>query len=210
MAVSLAHDCPHCLTKRIGFRFVGQAFEPSSPTRRVVFFLCNKCGEPLAVTCFLLEGVPELDKADGDLVGFTYSCFYYPKEFQSKVPKYLPQLINRAFEQADIAIHQGSWEAAVAMDRRALELATKEKAPDQSGLKLYKRIEFLAAEGKLTPSLKDWAHSVRAVGNDAVHDEDELSEDEAHQAHELTRFILTYLYTLPEQVRLAQERRDQG
>lgn len=92
------------------------------------------------------------------------------------------------------------------MDRRALEIATKGMAPEHASLTLYKRIEKLAEGGKLTESLKDWAHDLRLVGNDAVHEIDGVEEQEATQAHELTRFILIYLYTLPAQV--AQARAD--
>lgn len=96
------------------------------------------------------------------------------------------------------------------MDRRALEIATKEMAPEHAGLSLYKRIEKLAESGRLTESLKDWAHSLRAVDNEALHDIDGVDENEASQAHELTRFILTYLYTLPEQVKRARAARENG
>src|SRR5690606_25699971 len=108
------------------------------------------------------------------------------------------------------AIKRQHWEAAGAMDRRALEIATKEMAPDHAALTLYKRIEKLAEIGKLTESLKDWAHDLRLVGNGAVHEIEGLEEAEAIQAHELTRFILIYLYTLPAQVAQARADRENG
>lgn len=94
------------------------------------------------------------------------------------------------------------------MDRRALEISTKEMAPEHVDLSLYKRIEKLAEAGKLTPSLKEWAHDLRIVGNGALHEIDGLTEDEATQTHELARFILTYLYTLPAQVEEARKARE--
>ncbi|MBP6018779.1 MAG: DUF4145 domain-containing protein [Burkholderiaceae bacterium] len=112
--------------------------------------------------------------------------------------------------QAEDTIKRKHWEAATAMDRRALEIATKEMAPEHADLTLYKRIEKLAESGQLTESLKDWAHDLRAVGNEALHDVEGIGEDEATQAHELTRFILTYLYTLPKQVEQARAARESG
>lgn len=96
------------------------------------------------------------------------------------------------------------------MDRRALEISTKEMAPEHAALTLYQRIEKLAGAGKLTPSLKEWAHDLRIVGNDALHEIDGLTETEAKQAHELARFVLTYLYTLPAQVAEARQARENG
>jgi hypothetical protein len=72
---------------------------------------------------------------------------------------------------------------------------------------LAARIDALAAEGLLTPNLKDWAHSLRFLGNDAVHEVDGIPEEEAVQGYELARFTLTYVYTLPTQVATAREMR---
>ena len=94
------------------------------------------------------------------------------------------------------------------MDRRALEIATKEIAPTHAKLGLYQRIEKLAAERLLTESLKEWAHGLRLIGNDAVHEIDGITQDEATQTHMLTRFILIYLYTLPAQVAEARKARE--
>ena len=91
------------------------------------------------------------------------------------------------------------------MDRRALEIGTKLIAPDLAGLKLNQRINELATKNLITPALKDWAHGLRIVGNEALHDMEGVTIDEAKQAHELTRFMLIYLFTLPEQVRLSKE-----
>lgn len=93
------------------------------------------------------------------------------------------------------------------MDRRALELTTKNLAPELAGKTLAARINALADAGKLTADLKEWAHSLRFLGNDAVHEEEGISEEEAIQGHELTRFILTYVYTLPTQVAAARQMR---
>jgi hypothetical protein len=120
----------------------------------------------------------------------------------------LPPAVANAFRQAGDTIRRdGFAESAVAMDRRALELATKSIAPDLAGETLYRRIELLAGRHLLTPALADWAHALRTLGNDALHEEDGVTHDEARQTHELTRYILIYLFTLPEQVRASREAR---
>lgn len=189
---------------------MGQTQVPRKAGHWCAFFLCNGCHGPLSVAFQFAISTADPQRQMGDLRQVAHSLIFFPNAAQSFIPQHLPGGVARAFEQADVSILQNSWDAAGAMDRRALELATADKAPEQRDQTLYKRIEFLANEGRITPSLKDWAHNLRVVGNNAVHDEDGLTEDDARQAHELTRFILTYLYTLPEQVRLAQELREQG
>lgn len=133
-----------------------------------------------------------------------------PKSVPLQAPEYCPDSVASAFIQAEAAIKGRHWESAAAMDRRALEIATKEMAPEHGKLNLYQRIEKLAEAKKLTDSLKEWAHDLRIVGNDAVHEIDGVEEKEAIQAHELTRFILIYLYTLPAQVEHARAERQNG
>ena len=128
-----------------------------------------------------------------------------PERPAASCPPYCSADVSRAFIQAEENISRGNAEAAASMDRRALEIGTKLIAPDLAGLKLNQRINELATKNLITPALKDWAHGLRIVGNEALHDMEGVTIDEAKQAHELTRFMLIYLFTLPEQVRLSKE-----
>lgn len=83
--------------------------------------------------------------------------------------------------------------------RRALELALKDKAPELTGT-FYRRIEAMAADGRLTEAVATWAHSVRELGNEAAHDEPEPSEDDISDLAAFTRVVLEYLYTMPAKV----------
>ncbi|MCO7642546.1 DUF4145 domain-containing protein [Pseudomonas sp. S 311-6] len=96
------------------------------------------------------------------------------------------------------------------MLRRCMEVALKQFAPDVDAWKLEKRIDKLAAENRITPALQEWAHELRLDGNEALHGTGEASEELARRMERLTHFLLIYLYTLPEQVRLAREQREQG
>ena len=68
----------------------------------------------------------------------------------------------------------------------------------------------MAAEHRITPELKTWAHELRLDGNDAMHGEEEATQQMVDQMHEFCKFLLIYLYTLPAQVKAAQARRDAG
>lgn len=87
---------------------------------------------------------------------------------------------------------------------RALEVALKDKFPSMTG-KLYTRIEKLALEHTITNELKDWAHNIRVLRNDALHEVSELERDQLAALRLFTITLLEYLYTMPEQVRLARE-----
>lgn len=125
-----------------------------------------------------------------------------PKAQPIDIPKHLPATVAKAFKEGCDIIKMAPNSACAAF-RRALELALKDLSPDIDAWKLEKRIDRMAAEGKLTPALKEWAHQLRLDGNVAVH-EDDATLDEAKQIESLTRFVLMYLFTLPESVRLAR------
>ncbi|RQZ18378.1 DUF4145 domain-containing protein [Burkholderia sp. Bp9031] len=88
------------------------------------------------------------------------------------------------------------------MFRRCLEIALKKYTPEIEAWKLEKRIDKLATEGKITKDIQAWAHRVRLDGNDALHEEEEFTKESAGELMEFTRLLLTYLYTLPEKIRL--------
>ena len=210
--ITLSHDCPHCDTRLAGFTLVGESKVPGKKEEWHAFLRCNVCHGPLAVTLLNAAYTTKLADQSGNLAsGKNFSRLrFFPLRQPSSAPAHIPESVSRAFIQAEDAIKRQHWEAAGAMDRRALEIATKEMAPEHAGLSLYARIEKLAKAGKLTESLKDWAHDLRLFGNDALHEIEGVSRNEATQAHELTRFTLTYLYTLPKQVELARVERENG
>jgi hypothetical protein len=210
MAISHAQTCPHCGTVNVGFTFTGEAQIPGfNGLGWHTYFMCNTCTKPLVVL-ITSAGSARPSTRDGDLKlmaglsGLKIESVY-PVPRAPNTPAHCPPKVAQAFNEAESAIHVGNLDSAIAMDRRALELATKLLAPEKADDSLYRRIEHLAKEFKLTPALQEWAHSLRLVGNQAVHEIDGVSKAEAMQAHELTRYILIYLFTLPTQVQLARE-----
>jgi len=67
------------------------------------------------------------------------------------------------------------------------------------------QIEELANEGVITSELKEWAHVVRWVGNDAAHpDSLEVTEEDAEDILKLAEQFLHVLYVTPA---IARERK---
>ncbi len=82
------------------------------------------------------------------------------------------------------------------MFRKALDTGLKAKFPDIKGT-LFERIDEAARQNKLTPSLAEWAHQIRLDGNDAAHDEEPFSKEDAERLQTFTELVLLYLFTLP-------------
>jgi hypothetical protein len=177
------------------------------------FFTCPACRRPLAlafnsgtpvarggsiptVKAALLTGSWSRTLSEA---GYTVSNVW-PRLEQTAAPDAVPASVSRNFIQADEARKRDHREAAGMAYRRALELALKDRGPELSG-PLQKRIDKLAATGKLTPDLATWAHSVRLLGNEATHDEPEPSEEDIDDLGAFTRVVLEYLYTMPAKVK---------
>ncbi|MBV7482504.1 DUF4145 domain-containing protein [Bordetella sp. BOR01] len=208
MSLTLMLNCPHCHANNAAFTLKAQSQRPNSRETWNTLFTCNTCLEAVVATIYTNGYDPA--EMDGSLRPGTplHGCFLislYPEPRPTNSPENCPEPVQKAFIQADEALKRKHWDSAVAMDRRALELATKTMAPEHSNLTLYKRIEELAKLHKITPDLQAWAHDLRVVGNDALHEIDGVDEKEATQAHELTRYMLLYLFTLPTMVAAAKE-----
>lgn len=134
----------------------------------------------------------------------------WPQPSVIDAPAHLPDKVLRAYMDAANARRVELWNPACGAYRRCMELALKAFAPDVEAWKIEKRIDKLAAEHRITPDLKTWAHELRLDGNEAVHGDEDATQEITDQMHHLTYFLLTYLYTLPKQVEAARTRRTEG
>ena len=93
------------------------------------------------------------------------------------------------------------------MFRKSLDVALKKVHPEGKGT-LEKRINLLPDALGITPAMKAWAHNIRDLGNDAAHEEEPFTEDEAKALQSFSELFLTYVFTLPgmiEERKLAKE-----
>ncbi len=107
----------------------------------------------------------------------------------------MPDNVSRFFKQGLDGLG-GNYDSAGAMFRKALDVGLKEKFPELKGV-LFNRIEKAVKAGNLTTDFGDWAHHIRLEGNDAVHDNDPYTEEEARDLHVFTDLVMRYLFTLP-------------
>ncbi len=129
----------------------------------------------------------------------------YPNVAEPQCPADVPDNVRNAYLSGlDNLGRTNGANAAAMMFRRAIELAVKRINPDApKGDNLKKRIAGLPPD-IATPAMKDWAQHIRLDGNDAAHDEDEYSEDDAKTLHIFAEMFLTYAFTLPEMLKRAR------
>lgn len=207
---ALALDCPHCDVKKSSFAIAAARSEPLQPANWSVLANCTACQLPIVMILVCVSSSNrDPMQFPGDLgasnSGFVMTAMF-PKLVAIDMPTNVPEGVAKAFKQAAESRRAGHLDAAAAMYRKAMELGLKVLSPDIAAWKIEKRIDKMAAEGLITKDLQDWAHELRLDGNDVLH-EDEATSEMIDQMHSLCKFLLTYLYTLPEQVKAARERR---
>jgi len=122
-------------------------------------------------------------------------------------PDDVPPNVARFYEQGLENLAQKRWDAAGAMFRKSLDVASKIIAADSKHLTLFARINKLHESGLITEAMKDWSHEIRLEGNNAVHDEEPESAEDAEATHKFTEAFLTYVFTLPAMVTANRARR---
>jgi hypothetical protein len=89
-----------------------------------------------------------------------------------------------------------NFDAAGTMFGKALDTGLKRLHPDGKGT-LERRIDNLPDLLGITPAMKEWAHQIRRLRNDAAHEEEPFSPEETATLQSFTEVFLTYAFTLP-------------
>ena len=118
-----------------------------------------------------------------------------------KFPEHWPADVGRYWLQAKRSLEGKNFDAAALMARSALQIVLRKH--NAKGSNLNQEIDDLADQGLLPPIMKDWAHTVRLVGNDSAHPKPDENGPSSRDAQELVRFLdflLEYLYDLPKRI----------
>lgn len=209
--------CPHCNADNMTFNVRADYEHKQQGKQRSALAFCAQCDMPVVVKAewTAKSYVPSdwrLHQMEGNLLNASDLKVHgiWPPQPVVDAPQHLPEKVLRSYMDAANARKARLWNPACGAYRRCMELALKAFAPDVEAWKIEKRIDKLAAEHRITPDLKAWAHELRLDGNEAVHGDEDATQEITDQMHHLTYFLLTYLYTLPKQVETARERRAEG
>lgn len=129
-------------------------------------------------------------------------------------PEFVPEPIANAFHEGATAVVTKCPNAAGAMFRLAVDLTTRPLLPaeDAEGLNkkvrrdLGLRLPWLFENGLLPKELEDLSHCIREDGNDGAH-AGTLTKEDALDLQDFTVELLERIFTEPERLRLAAERR---
>lgn len=193
----IKRHCPYCRTTDVAFSAVYEW--PAHSGEKRALFRCGSCHEGVIWHYLFPNSVLQyggnLDKAN-IIFG---KC--WPETPSGSAPDDTPAVVANFFEQGTSSLSFGNFDAAGMMFRKALETATKLLDSELSKKPLVKRIDHLAGIGKLTSELAEWAHEVRVGGNDAAHDDDPFTREDADDLRNFIEYFLRYAFTLPSAVK---------
>ena len=136
----------------------------------------------------------------------------------SSPPQYLPPNVETAFKEGTACLAIGCFNASGAMFRLAIDLATKHLLPETDGTtggpnrqqrkQLHERLIYLFGNGYLPDDLRELAECVKDDGNDGAHD-GTLGKADAEDLLDFATQLFERMFTEPEKLRLAKQRRDE-
>ena len=181
-------DCPHCGVKSVAFTVEKSVTFTVGPRKFSDRFVqCGHCGRGV----LLMHD----DASAGDYV-------VAPSLPDTAAPAHAPDNVARYFVQGMENLTR-NFDAAGMMFRKALDTALTAKFPNIKG-RLVDRIDEAAKQGAMTKNMADWAHQIRRLGNEAAHEEEPFSRQDAEELRSFTDLLLRYLFTLPGMLQAAQ------
>ena len=221
----LVSNCPRCNAQEITFDFVSQVLvgeKASWQTLHEAFCICRRCRKSTVFSLELqrpdLSGSPrsgEIWKQPISLnAHFDVTGFVSLKDGAAKPsPDHLPVTVKAAYDEASRCVAINCYNAAAAMFRLALDLASNpllpedtSKPPPKVRRDLGLRLAWLFDEGTLPGDLMDLSICVREDGNDGVH-RGNVSKSDAEDLQDFSFALLDRLYSEPARLRAAKERR---
>ncbi len=120
----------------------------------------------------------------------------YPNPQPKPINDKIPEFIKSDLKETLTCFCVGSYRATAILCRRILQVICLDKGTKDATLE--KQIDELFEMRIITQDIKDWAHSVRWVGNNAAHpsvkDDITIEKDDANDILELVEQIIHILY----------------
>ena len=223
----LVANCPRCGATKITFDLrsshsIGLKYNWQS--WQDAFCVCRHCHQ---TTVFILSQIDITTRdyiRERGLTGieasvnnyFKVEGFVSLKDFsQKKPPEHVPPNIKAAFEEGSTCMAVNCFNAGATMFRLCIDHSTKSLLPEQdtAGLNrqirrsLGHRLKWLLDNKLLPEALRELSTCIKEDGNDGAH-EGTLNKQDADDILDFTCVLLERLYTEPERLRLAQQRRE--
>lgn len=165
-----------------------------------VFASCAACRDMVIGILMVVSATQHSPKTvSANIEGRGYAVTgMWPERRSALAPPFTPKSVESRFLDGEFNFASGRWNAAVGLYRATLDLATK--ALDAKGDTFFERLKWLAEQHRVTPDIKDWADHVRVDGNEALHDPDEFSKEDAEPLRHFTEMFLRYVFEMPGRV----------
>ena len=220
----LVADCPRCGARKMTFDVTrGHHYRTDYEWQRwfEAFSICRNCGRS---TIFILGqhrhddtlGQVALEKLQPCVNDFLEVRGFVNLANTASVepPEHLPEPIEAAFREGATALAVNCYNAAGTMFRLCVDFATHPKLPEEEvpGLNsktrrdLGLRLPWLFDNKLLPEELRELSICIKDDGNDGAH-AGTLQKADAEDLLDFTVALLERIYTEPERLRIAKERR---
>jgi len=214
---TLTRNCPHCAARPAMFNIYrsDKVTLPATKdrlTRRMsygdnrhvyaCYAICIACQGPISFFCIspVHEGKIPTD-FHGEIEGHNFSIpEFWPTPRQAEIPRHLPDELAQKLSEAERSFSGKIFTGAAGLYRSLIDSTTKRQLGD-AALKtkdsLAARIDRLADNHVIPKIVADWAHEVRVVANDGLHEDALVNEEDATMARSFALTYLRYAFELP-------------
>lgn len=192
--------CPFCFEKG-NFSLAFDAVKKKANSDKILHFSTLKCENCAGYVMALWSPTSSYLDMHGFMV------LPWPKKVE-EWPEEWPEAVGRYWLQAVKSLLDENWDAAAVMARSSLQIAFRDLGA--TGKNLKQEIDDLGSKGLIPPTMTDWSHEVRALGNDSAHPKPAQIPTSPTDAKEIVRFVsflFKYLYTLPHEIQQYRARR---
>ena len=141
--------------------------------------------------------IGECHNCNGVVLVLNNGISIYPRPKPQPSDERIPDDIKEDFDEAKMCFSVNCYRASTAMSRRALEACCIEKGANKN-TNLEGQIDELFEMGIITNPIKEWAHTIRWIGNDALHiNVNKVTSEDAEDILKITKQILDIIYVFP-------------
>jgi hypothetical protein len=186
--------CPNCKQPVAAMEDRSVSFyDGEGPPCRATLMCCEGCQEPFVVLQELLNG-RDWDQPD----------LLWPNTTKA-LHQAIPMKIRKEFAEATQCFQAGQYTATAVMVRRVIEGVCR--SHNATGTP-FKALNDLHERGLIDKRLLEWAHGLRALGNDGAHFGGKpITRQDAEDALTLAEAVLNYMYVFTRQYEEFKQRR---
>lgn len=222
----LVANCPRCGAQKITFALLSDVplrLHYNWKHRYEAFCVCRNC---MRTTTFVLaqKSIEDKKYVNNGLTQLAGTVNQYMniegyvghKNLNTnQPPEHVPDAISKCFREGSACYGIECYNAAAAMFRLCVDLATRPMLPKEEAPGLNSRVRrdlglrlpWLFENKKLPDDLNELASCIKDDGNDGVH-RGTLAKEDAEDLLDFTVALLRRLYTEPERLKIAEKRRE--